>query len=39
MVTASMPSRFDFSNHLTESLKPGATVLAKCIAEQFQQAP
>ncbi len=31
-----IPSRFDFSNHLTESLKPDASVLAKCIAEHFQ---
>ncbi len=31
-----IPSRFDFSNHLTESLKPDAGVLAKCIAENFQ---
>ena len=31
-----IPSRFDFSNHLTESLKPDATVLAKCIAKHFQ---
>ena len=32
-----IPSRFDFSNHLTESLKPDATVLARCIAEHFQE--
>lgn len=30
-----IPSRFDFSNHLTESLKPDVTVLAKCIANHF----
>ena len=32
-----IPSRFDFSNHLTESLKPDAGVLAKCIADHFQE--
>ena len=32
-----IPSRFDFSHHLTESLKPDATVLARRIAEHFQQ--
>ena len=32
-----IPSRFDFSNHLTDSLKPDAGVLAKCIAEHFQE--
>lgn len=32
-----IPSRFDFSHHLTESLKPDARVLAKCIAEHFQE--
>ena len=31
-----IPSRFDFSNHLTDSLKPNASVLAKCIADHFQ---
>ena len=31
-----IPSRFDFSNHLTESLKPDETMLARCIAEHFQ---
>lgn len=31
-----IPSRFDFSNHLTDSLKPDAGVLAKCIADHFQ---
>ena len=31
-----IPSRFDFSNHLTESLKPDAGVLAKVIATHFQ---
>ena len=32
-----IPSRFDFSNHLTDSLKPDAGVLAKCIADHFQE--
>ena len=32
-----IPSRFDFSRHLTESLKPDETVLAQCIATHFQQ--
>ena len=32
-----IPSRFDFSNHLTESLKPDVRVLAKCIAEHFNE--
>lgn len=32
-----IPSRFDFSRHLTESLKPDETVLAKCIAGHFQK--
>ena len=32
-----IPSRFDFSNHLTESLKPEPDVLAKCIARHFQE--
>ena len=32
-----IPSRFDFSNHLTDSLKPDASVLARCIAEHFQE--
>ena len=32
-----IPSRFDFSHHLTESLKPDATVLAQRIAEHFQE--
>ena len=32
-----IPSRFDFSNHLTESLKPDERVLAKCIAEHFKE--
>ena len=31
-----VPSRFDFSKHLTESLKPDESVLAKRIAEHFQ---
>ena len=31
-----IPSRFDFSHHLTESLKPDPSVLATCIAEHFQ---
>ena len=31
-----IPSRFDFSQHLTESLKPDPGVLATCIAEHFQ---
>lgn len=31
-----IPSRFDFSRHLTESLKPDPTILAKRIAEYFQ---
>ena len=31
-----IPSRFDFSNHLTESLKPDGGVLARCIARHFQ---
>ncbi len=31
-----IPSRFDFSNHLTKSLKPDETRLARCIAEHFQ---
>ena len=31
-----IPSRFDFSKHLTESLKPDESVLAKCIATHFQ---
>ena len=32
-----IPSRFDFSNHLTDSLKPDPSVLAKCIADHFQE--
>ena len=32
-----IPSRFDFSNHLTDSLKPDAGMLAKCIADHFQE--
>ena len=32
-----IPSRFDFSHYLTESLKPDASVLARCIADHFQQ--
>ena len=32
-----IPSRFDFSNHLTDSLKPDAGVLAKCVADHFQE--
>lgn len=32
-----IPSRFDFSKHLTDSLKPDETVLGKCIAEHFQE--
>lgn len=32
-----IPSRFDFSRHLTESLKPDESVLAKCIATHFQE--
>ena len=32
-----IPSRFDFSNHLTDSLKPDASVLARCIANHFQE--
>ena len=32
-----IPSRFDFSSHLTESLKPDVRVLAKCIADHFQE--
>ena len=31
-----IPSRFDFSNHLTDSLKPEPRVLAECIARHFQ---
>ena len=31
-----IPSRFDFSNHLTDSLKPDASVLARVIAAHFQ---
>ena len=31
-----IPSRFDFSKHLTDSLKPDESILAKCIAEHFQ---
>ena len=31
-----IPPRFDFSNHLTDSLKPDVGVLAKCIARDFQ---
>ena len=31
-----IPSRFDFSHHLTESLKPDPRVLAECIAHHFQ---
>ena len=31
-----IPSRFDFSNHLTDSLKPDSGVLARCIADHFQ---
>lgn len=31
-----IPSRFDFSNHLTKSLKPDETRLARCVAEHFQ---
>ena len=32
-----IPSRFDFSNYLTDSLKPDASVLARCIADHFQE--
>ena len=32
-----IPSRFDFSNHLTDSLKPDAGMLAKRIADHFQE--
>ena len=32
-----IPSRFDFSNHLTDSLKPDPSVLARCIADHFQE--
>ena len=31
-----IPSRFDFSNYLTDSLKPEPRVLADCIARHFQ---
>ena len=31
-----IPSRFDFSHHLTDSLKPDPRVLAECIAHHFQ---
>ncbi len=31
-----IPSRFDFSDNLINSLKPDETVLARCIAEHFQ---
>jgi chromosome partitioning protein len=31
-----IPSRFDFSNYLTDSLKPEPRVLAECIARHFQ---
>ena len=31
-----IPSRFDFSKHLTDALKPDESILAKCIAEHFQ---
>lgn len=31
-----IPSRFDFSNHLTDSLMPDVSVLAKCISDHFQ---
>ena len=32
-----IPSRFDFSRNLTESLKPDPRVLAMCIADHFQE--
>ncbi len=32
-----IPSRFDFSDNLINSLKPDETVLARCIAEYFQE--
>ena len=32
-----IPSRFDFAKHLTDSLKPDASVLARCIADHFQE--
>jgi len=31
-----IPSRFDFSHHLTDSLKPDPRVLAECIGHHFQ---
>lgn len=31
-----VPSRFDFSKHLRRSVKPDATVLARCIAQHFE---
>ena len=31
-----LPSRFDFSDNLINSLRPDPTVLARCIAEHFQ---
>ena len=34
--TRVIPSRFDFSDNLINSLKPDETVLARCIAEHFQ---
>lgn len=32
-----IPSRFDFSNHLVDSLKPDERVLARLIADSFQE--
>ena len=32
-----IPSRFDFSNHLIDSLKPDEQVLARLIADNFQE--
>ncbi len=32
-----IPSRFDFSNHLVDSLKPDERVLARLIADNFQE--
>ena len=32
-----IPSRFDFSNHLTDSLKPDGRALATCISDHFQE--
>lgn len=31
-----IPSRFDFSDNLINSLKPDANILARCVAEHFQ---